>query len=188
MRLKMLNLTRSLAIAAGFLVAPVAGFAGTPMTYTDGERALFQIEVPDFWSVRTGGLRDLTAPDAENFRDVSRIFGLTPETHEGIWVGFVSPHGVASLADARDYLTDIGQFLVKDAQVETSRSRRIAGLPAQTFSGTGRRGGKPLEFTAITIDMPNGRVAVSVVVFEAGSDVDIINDINEMMASFKVVR
>lgn len=188
MHQKTFNLTRSLAIAAGFLAVPVAGFAGTPITYTDGGRALFQIEVPDFWSVRTGGLRDLTAPDAEDVRDVSRVFGLTPESHEGIWVGFVSPHGVASLADAREYLTEIGQFLVKDAQVETSKSRKVAGLPAQTFSGTGRRGGKPLEFTAITIDMPNERVAVSVVVFEAGSDVDIINDINEMMASFEVVR
>lgn len=188
MHQKLLNLTRSLAIAAGFLAAPLAGFAGTPITYTDGGRALFQIEVPDFWSVRTGGLRDLTAPDAEDVRDVSRVFGLTPESHDGIWVGFVSPHGVASLADAREYLTEIGQFLVKDAEVETSKSRKVAGLPAQTFSGTGRRGGKPLEFTAITIDMPNGRVAVSVVVFEAGSDVDIINDINEMMASFEVIK
>lgn len=188
MHQKLLNLTRGLAIATGFLVTPTIVTAGTPMTYTDGGRALFQIEVPDFWSVRTGGLRNLAAPDAEDVRDVSRVFGLTPESHEGIWVGFVSPHGVASLADARDYLTDIGQFLVKDAEVRTSKSRVIAGLPAQTFSGTGRRGGNLLEFTAITIDMPNGRVAVSVVVFEAGSDVDIINDINEMMASFKVIR
>lgn len=176
------------ALIAGVFALPNGLQAGTPLVYTDGNTPLFQVEVPDFWSVRTGGIRDLTAPNAEDVRDVSRIFGMTPESHDGIWVGFVSPHGVATLEGARNYLTEIGQFLVKDAVVAKTKTRRIAGLPAQTFSGTGSRDGKSLEFTAITIDLPNDRVAVSVVVFEAGSDADIINDINDMMASVKAIR
>lgn len=183
---KPLKYLKLLAVIASVLAPPT--MAGTPIVYTDGDKALFQVEAPDFWNVRTGGIRTLTAPEREDFREVSRIFGMTPAAHEGIWVGFVSPHGVTTLDGARAYLKEIGQFLVKDAVVEDTKNRRIGGLPAQSFSGTGRRGTKTVNFTAITIDLPNGRVAVSIVVIENGSDVEIIDDINEMMASFKAIR
>ncbi|WP_222869613.1 hypothetical protein [Roseobacter fucihabitans] len=82
----------------------------------------------------------------------------------------------------------MGAFLVKDASVKAIKSRCVAGLPAQTFSGTGHRKGKSLDFTAITIDMPNGRVAVSVGVFEAGEDVNVISNINALLNYLKSIH
>ena len=162
--------------------------AGTPVTYTDGSKALFQIEVPDFWSLRTGGLRELADQDATDLRDVSRVFGLTPNAHPGVWVGLISPHGVSTLAQARDYLRDIGPFLVQDAETSDPVTRRIGGLPARSIAGQGRRDGKRVDFTALAIDLPGNRVVIAVVVLEQGSDPDPIGDINAMLASIRVAR
>jgi hypothetical protein len=168
---------------------PFAALAGTPVTYTDAGRALFTVEVPDFWSLRTGGLRDLADPDAtEDIRDISRVFGMTPEAHDGIWVGLISPFGVSTLAEAREYLRDIGPFLVQGAVVSEPQPRRINGLPARSLRGSGRRNGAPIDFTVLAIDLPNGRVAIAVVVFEAGADTDVTADINAMLGSIRAAR
>lgn len=176
------------AVLAVLTLLPATAIAGTPVTYTDGGRALFEVEVPDFWSLRTGGLRDFAGPEPEDIRDVSRVFGMTPEAHEGIWVGFVSPFDVSTLAQAREYLRDIGPFLVQDAEVSAPTERRINGLPARSLTGSGRRDGTAIDFTVIAIDLPNGRVAIVFVVFEAGADGDVTGDINDMLASFRAVR
>lgn len=175
---------------AGFLFAMLAfgANAGTPVTYTDSGKALFQVEVPDFWSLRTGGLRELADQDATDVRDVSRVFGLTPNAHPGVWVGLISPHGVSTLAQARDYLREIGPFLVKDAVASDPVTRRIGGLPARSISGEGRRDGKRVDFTALSIDLPGNRVAIAVVVLEQGADTDPIGDINAMLASIRPAR
>ncbi len=175
-------------LAIPFTIFPLVGNAGTPVTYTDDGRELFRVEVPDFWSLRTGGLRELADQDAEDLRDVSRVFGLTPKAHPGVWVGLVSPHGVSTLAQAQEYLRDIGPFLVKNAEVEAPKDRRIGGSPARSFAGQGTRNGKRVDFTALAIDLPNNRVAIAVVVFEQGADIDPVGDINAMLASIRAAR
>ena len=62
-----------LAICLAAQLAIGAAQAGTPVVYEDDGRALFKLEVPDFWTLRTGGLRDLEGPDADDIRDVSRV-------------------------------------------------------------------------------------------------------------------
>ena len=174
--------------AAALALLPVAAYAGTPVIYKDGPRALFQLEVPDFWSLRTGGLRDLAAPDSDDIRDVSRVFGMTADAHPGVWVGVISPHGVATLEEAAAYLRDIGPFLVQDASVSPPTPRKVSGMPARRISGQGSRDGKAIDFTVLAIDLPGNRVAIAVVVFEAGADTDPVGDINAMLASIKAVR
>lgn len=179
---------RQWVAAVPLVLLPFAVGAGTPVTYTDGNKALFQVEVPDFWSLRTGGLRELADEDAADLRDVSRVFGLSPNAHPGVWVGLISPHGVSTLAQARDYLREIGPFLVKNAEVSSPQTRRIGGLPARSIAGQGQRNGKRVDFTALAIDLPNNRVAIAVVVFEQGADADPVGDINTMLASIRSVR
>jgi len=176
--------------AATVLLLCVGGLAsaGTPVVYKDGAKSLFQIEAPDFWNVRTGGQRTLTAPDTGEERTVSRIMGLTPVSEKGIWVGFVSPHGVRTLDEASEYLQDIGPFLVQDTEIGKRVTRRINGLPTKTVAGTGKRKGRRVEFTVVMVDLPYDRVAISVVVFEAGADPSPVNDINDMLLSFKAIR
>ena len=175
-----------MAIAAVAVVGTAS--AGTPVTYTDKGKALFHFEVPDFWSLRTGGLRELADQDASDLRDVSRVFGLTPKAHEGVWVGIISPHGVSTLAQARDYLQDIGPFLVEDAEVSEPKLRQIGGLPARSIAGEGRRNGKRIDFTALAIDLPGNRIAIAVVVFEQGADTNPVGDINAMLTSIRAAR
>ncbi len=179
---------RAALCAAAFMLAPAIAHTGTPVTYTDAGRALFQFDVPDFWSLRTGGLRDLTGPEADDIRDVSRVFGMMPEAHPGVWVGLISPHGISNLQEATEYLRDIGPFLVEDVSLAEPHLRKIGGMPARSVAGTGRRGGKHVDFTVLTIDLPAGRVAIAVVVFEAGADTDPVADINAMLASIRSVR
>ncbi|GIT85912.1 hypothetical protein ROBYS_09280 [Roseobacter sp. OBYS 0001] len=180
---------RRYAIVAVASVFPFAGMAGTPVIYTDGTKPLFEIEVPDFWSLRTGGLRDLASPEqSDDFRDISRLFGITPDAHDGIWVGLISPFGVTTLPEARTYLRDIGPFLVQDASVDPPKARRINGLNASSISGTGRREGRNVSFTVLAIDLPGARVAIAAVVIEAGADLDPLSDVNAMLASIQAVR
>lgn len=167
---------------------PASAMAGTSVTYTDGDRPLFKLDVPDFWSLRTGGLRDLAGPDADDIRDVSRVFGMTPDAHPGVWVGVISPHGVSTLEEAGEYLRDIGPFLVQDASVGAPSNRQISGMSARRIAGQGRRNGKAIDFTILAVDLPGNRVAIAVVVFEAGADPDPVGDINAMLASIKAVR
>lgn len=180
---------RRYVIVAIASLLPLAGWAGTPVTYTDGATPLFEIEVPDFWSLRTGGLRDLANPDqADDFRDISRVFGMTPDAHEGIWVGLVAPFGITTLSEARDYLRDIGPFLVQDASVEPPKRRTINGLKASSISGTGQRDGRDVSFTVLAIDLPGARVAIAAVVIEAGADLAPLGDVNAMLASIQAMR
>ncbi len=177
-----------LAICLAAQLAIGAAQAGTPVVYEDDGRALFKLEVPDFWTLRTGGLRDLEGPDADDIRDVSRVFGMTADAHPGVWVGVISPHGVSNFDDAREYLQDIGPFLVQEAEAEAPKSRQVGGLPARSIAGTGRRDGKNVTFTALAIDLPSNRMVIAVVVLEAGVDQEPIADINRMLASIRSIR
>lgn len=179
---------KRLTAAIMIIWAAGAAMSGSPVVYKDGTTGLFQIEVPNFWNVRTGGARDLTDPETGETRTVSRVMGLSPVAGEGVWVGFVSPRNVSTLDQAASYLRDIGPSLVKDTVIGKRVTRRIGGLPARTVAGHGKRDGKLVEFTAVMIDLPQGRVAIGVVVFEAGSDPKAVNEINDMLLSFKAVR
>ena len=182
------NVLRHLFTASLLIFVSGLASAGTPVAYRDGAAALFQIEAPDFWNVRTGGQRTLTAPDTGEERLVSRVMGLSPVSEKRIWVGFVSPHGVGTLDEASEYLQDIGPFLVQDTTIGKRVTRRINGLLTKTVAGTGKRKGKKVDFTVVMIDLPNNRVAIGVVVFEAGADLSPVNDINDMLLSFKAFR
>ncbi len=162
--------------------------ADVPVTYTDSGGALFRFDAPDFWTMRTGGARLLSAPDTEDERDVSRLIGLHPTTDPTVWVGFVSPQGLSTFEEGVEYLSDIGPSLVKDPVTTVRKEKRINGLKAATFSGTGTRKGKLVNYTAILIDLPGGRIAVSVVVMEPGIDAATLGAVNAMLNSVHAVR
>jgi len=167
-----------------FALSPSLAGADMPVTYKDAGRALFSVSAPDFWTVRAGGTRELAAPGDEA-RAVSRVIGLSPVSEPKVWVGFVSPQGVSNFEQAALYLRDIGPFLVEKAQVSSRTSLRVGGLAARRVAGSGRRKGKSVNFTAVVIDLPNGRMAISVVVMEAGVDPAITSDVNAIFASFR---
>jgi hypothetical protein len=177
------RLCRAIGLLA--LILPTSqAWADMPITYKDAGRSLFSVNAPDFWTVRVGGPRELAA-DGKGARTVSRLIGMHPVSDPGVWVGFVSPVGVRNFDDATEYLRDIGPFLVKGAQVDSRKSHKIGGLPAKTIAGHGTRKGKTVNFTAVLIDLPNGRMAISVTVMEAGVDPAIVADVNEIYSSFR---
>jgi hypothetical protein len=172
------------AVAAALMLLPALAQADLPVTYKDGARALFSVSAPDFWTVRAGGARELAAP-GDDAREVARVMAMYPASEPRVWVGFVVPTGVRDFDQAAEYLRDIGPFLVKNAQVSSRKSMRVGGLPARTIAGNGSRKGKAVNFTAVLIDLPNGRMAISVVVLEAGVDAAITADVNAIFASFR---
>lgn len=178
---------RVAALILPVLVAAPA-LADMPVTYRDEGRSLFSLSVPDFWSVRAGGARMLAGPDGGEERAVARVIGLEPTADKGVWVGFISPRGVRDFDDALEYLRQVGPFLVKDAAAETHSRRVVGGLPAATIAGTGRRDGKAVSFTAVLIDLPGNRMAISVTVLEAGADPALVGDVNAIYGSFRAAR
>lgn len=188
----MAKLFRKIVVAGGLAASVVLAsgpvLADMPITYKDDGRALFQVSAPDFWTVRAGGNRALTAPDLDEARLINRVIGFTPVAKDGIWVGFISPHGVKTYEGALEYLRGVGPFLVKDAEVQDQTRITIAGLPAGRLTGTGTRDGKAVNFTAVVIDLPNDRVAISVVVMEAGVNPELVSDVNTIFESFQVIR
>jgi hypothetical protein len=159
-------------------------WADMPVTYKEAGKPLFSVSAPDFWTVRVGGPRDLT-DEGGKAHNVSRLIGMHPVSEPRVWVGFVSPIGVGNFDEATEYLRDIGSFLVKDVQVDSRKSRQIAGLPAKSVAGRGTRKGKSVNFTAVMIDLPNGRMAISVTVMETGVDLAIVSDVNAIYSSFR---
>lgn len=177
---------RALACAGGLVAGPA--LAEMPVTYMSDNRALFRISAPDFWHVRSGGPQSLTPPGSDEARLINRVIGLEPAAERGAWVGFMSPNGVTTLAQAEDYLANIGRSVVSDPQVDSRRNGRIGGLPAAIFAGTGRRNGRDVSFTAALIDLPGRRVAISLAVTEAGANPALVAQINDIYASFRALR
>ena len=180
------RICRALAVFSLMVPASLA-LADMPVTYKDKGRALFSVSAPDFWTVRAGGARELAAL-GDDARDVARVIGMHPVSEPRVWVGFVSPQGVGTFEQAAEYLRDIGPFLVKNAQVDSRKSRRIGGQAAKTIAGHGTRKGKAVNFTAVLIDLPNGRMAISVTVLESGVDPAITADVNAIYSSFRATR
>lgn len=167
---------------------PLSVEAEMPVTYKSDNRALFQVSAPDFWQVRAGGPRVLTPPGGDEARLINRVIGFEPVAEQGAWVGFMSPNGVATFAQAEDYLRNIGRSVVQDPEVTGQSRLRIGGLPAAKYTGTGRRDRRTVEFTAVLIDLPGNRVAISLAVLEAGANSELISDINAIYDSFRALR
>ncbi|MBE1282455.1 MAG: hypothetical protein GJ676_04010 [Rhodobacteraceae bacterium] len=182
------RILRSSLGAAVLALTPVLAAAEMPVTYRDEGRSLFRFNAPDFWTVRAGGQRSVTPPGGDEARLINRVIGLQPSVDDGVWMGFMSPHGVRTYEDAVEYLRDIGPFIVEDSKVAERERIRIGGLPAARITGTGHRGRIGVNFTVILVDLPGNRVAISIVVLEDGSDPSFVNEINEVFASFRAVN
>lgn len=176
------------ASAALWLGLAAGGHADTPVTYTQAGQALFRFDVPDFWMLRTGGMRDIEDTQLGDTRAVARVMGLRPVTDDKVWMGFVSPTGVATIRDGVRYLQDIDKFLVNDPQVTSTSDMSIGGRPAKVIRGTGRRDGRGVSFTATVIDLPRDRVAVSVAVIRDGADPAYADELNAVYASFRPLQ
>jgi len=176
------------ACAALWLGAAVPAHSDTPVTYTDSGRALFSFSVPDFWAVRTGGPREIEDTELGDLRAVARVMAIRPVTDDNVWMGFVSPAGVASIDGGLRYLEDIDKFLVNDPVVSETTDTRIGGLPARVIRGTGSRDGRGINFTATVIDLPRGRVAVVVAILRNGADPAYVDDLNDVFASFRSLQ
>lgn len=174
-------------IAAAWMGA-VPAAAETPVTYTDEGRALFSFSVPDFWVVRTGGPREIEDTELGDPRAVARVMGVRPITDDTVWIGFVSPSQVRTIAGGLEYLRDIDKFLVNEPSVSEIADIRVGGLPAQVIRGTGTRDGRGVNFTATVIDLPRDRVAVVVAVLRDGADPAYVDDLNAVFASFRPAR
>ncbi|WP_051927448.1 hypothetical protein [Ruegeria halocynthiae] len=179
----------SIGSALPFCVALWMGAASasaeTPVTYTDAGRALFSFSVPDFWALRTGGPREIEDTELGDARAVARVMGVRPVTDDNVWIGFVSPAGVASIEGGLNYLRDLDKFLVQDPTVTGTTDTRIGGLPARVIRGTGNRDGRGVNFTATVIDLPRNRVAVAVAILRNGADPAYVADLNAVFASFR---
>ena len=162
-----------------------AAWAQTPVSYTQEGRAVFTVDAPDFWSVRTGGGQVIEGPDGEGSRPVPRVMAMQPTTEDGVWMGFLSPPDVASLAEGRAYLREVSNFLAFEPEIGPVKTQQIGGRSAEVFSGTGKRNGKSIGFSVAVISLPGGRVAIAAAVMESGTDPDFVNTINEVYASFR---
>lgn len=177
---------RVLALVAGLV--PLPAFADMPLTYVSDGKALFHLSAPDFWQVRSGGLRALKPPGSEEARLINRVIGFEPEAEPGVWVGFMSPNGVSTFAQAEEYLRNIGKSVVSDPELREQSRIRVGGLPAARYAGTGRRNGRAVAFTAVLVDLPGKRVAISLAVVEAGARPELVEDINAIYASFRAAN
>ncbi|SLN45326.1 hypothetical protein TRL7639_02447 [Falsiruegeria litorea R37] len=178
----------SAVLGVAGLVLPSAALAEMPVTYIEDNRALFYVSAPDFWQVRAGGARAITPPGSDEARLINRVIGFEPVAEQGVWVGFMSPNGVSTFAEAQEYLRNIGQSVVDNPTVDSSKPATIGGRRAQKFAGHGRRDGRAVNFTAVLIDLPGSRVAISLSVIEAGADPALIDDVNAIYASFRAAR
>ncbi len=183
-----IQLSSALAACAALWLVAAPAQADTPVTYTDAGQALFRFDVPDFWTLRTGGPREIEDTTLGDARAVARVMGVRPVTDDSVWMGFVSPAGVADIRGGIRYLQDIDKFLVKDPAVTSTSDMRIGGLPARVIRGTGRRDGRGVNFTATVIDLPRDRVAIAVAILRDGADPAYANDLNAVFASFRSLQ
>ncbi|MEX0282324.1 MAG: hypothetical protein AB3N13_14165 [Arenibacterium sp.] len=178
------------ALFAGIATCAFSGAvsADVPVIYLEGDTPVFRVNMPDFWTLWSGGDRDIAAPGTDDVRRVSRVIAMEPETSDEVWLGFVVPDGVSTMAQADAYLEEIGPSLVRDPTVSSEKSGRIGGLRAEIVSGTGVSSGKSVSYTATAIDLPGSRIAIAVAVIEKGANAGYVQQINEIFGSFRSLR
>lgn len=150
------NSTAALAAILG----ATAALAGAPIAYIDNGAALFTVEAPDDWLVRTGFE---TAPEAmpEGETPAPRILTFEPERPEGVmWVGFWSPPALGRIDDAAEFIATLAPDLLEDAAIEDVRSDVIGGVAARIYSGGGLRDGLAFRFDLAMLQVAPQRVAV----------------------------
>jgi len=170
------------------LALPSAALGDVRASYTQDGRALFSFAVPDFWSLRAGGERNVTAPGEDTARETPQIATLRPTVDPEVWMGFFSPRGIATLDAGEAYLSEIGQFLTSDPQISSISNGRIGGLPARIIKGDGRRDGRKIFFSISVLDLPGSRVAIAAGVAEAGADEAVIDEMNRIFASVRAAQ
>jgi len=172
----------ALALCLVFGAALPAG-AGTPITYTKDGRAIFSVDMPDFWLARSGGPRAFEDVEVGEPLVISRVLALEPETAETAWLGMMVPDGVTTLDEAEVYITNLGKFLVEEPRRGNTFARRVGGLPARVINGTGARAGTALRFSVILIDLPGSDVAVIVALAANDAPAGVIDEINGVVDS-----
>lgn len=183
------RMLRATALAASLLFPfALPGVADTSATFRDAGKPLFSFDIPDFWTLRTGGIRPLTGPGDANPQNVPQVLSLTPTVDPTVWVGFLAPPGVNSIADGRDYLSDIAPHLAFEPKPAPRRSSRINGRAAEILSGTGRRNGRLIQYSIALVQLPAGRVAIAATVVEVGSDPAFYDEINRIIGSLRVAQ
>ena len=95
---------------------------------------------------------------------------------------------MSNFAQGQEYLRNIGKSVVDDPELDSASRISVGGLPAERFSGTGRRNGRAVAFTAVLIDLPGGRMAISLAVIEGGADPGLVDDVNAIYSSFRALR
>lgn len=175
---------RPAALCALLALAPPA-LADTRITYTDADRALFSFDVPDFWTVESGGERAISPPDEDLVRTTPQIVSLRPTVEPTVWMGFFSPDGVTSLDEGVAYLAEIEKFLASEPEITSVTDGRVGGLPARILKGTGRREGQRISFTIAVVDLPGARVAIAAGVAEARADPELVFQINTIFSSMR---
>lgn len=178
-------LHRSILLALGMGLCANITLADTPATYMDGPDRIFQVSVPDFWNLRTGGMREIAPDAADELRSVERVFGLSPEKDHGVWMGLISPPQFRNLQDAKNYARSLSGQLAKSTKITGNMDRRVAGYPATVIEGTGRRNGKSVNFTVVLMDLKTGRVVIGLTVLEHGHDPNALADVNAILQSIK---
>ncbi|MEM1078349.1 MAG: hypothetical protein AAGI09_07465 [Pseudomonadota bacterium] len=176
-------LKHALLCAALALATPAS--ADLRISYADGDRPLFSVAVPDFWSIETGGARAISPPDEEAALPVPQIVTLRPTVEPDVWMGFFSPPGISTLEGGLDYLSEIEKFMASDPEIVSIAKDRVAGLPARVIKGTGVRDGARIAFTIAVIDLPGSRVAIAAAVAEMGAEPALIDEINRVFASMR---
>lgn len=175
---------RSLALCTALAVAPPA-LADMRVSYAEEGRTLFSFAVPEFWSVGSGGARDITAPGEDIARSTPQIITLTPSVDPTVWMGFFSPDGVGTIDEGVRYLSEIEKFFAQNATISSRSAGRVAGRPAQIIRGTGRRDGQDLGFTISVLDLPGARVAIAAAVAATTTDPEFLDEINAIFASVR---
>lgn len=157
--------------------------ADVRVIYDGGFGELFSVSMPDGWTV-TSGLRPGADPDAP---EQPRVLGMTPEDDLSIWMGFLSPPGIANLEDAVDYVEGVSRQIVQDPVVELSEDFVLDGRPGHLYAGTGTRQEAPIDFGVAVIDLPGDVVVIGLFIGEFGAREAYQEEIDFVTSSFKVM-
>ncbi|WP_424970267.1 hypothetical protein [Dinoroseobacter sp. S76] len=176
-------LKHALLFAALALASPAS--ADLRISYADGDRPLFSVAVPDFWSIETGGARAISPPGEEAALPVPQIVTLRPTVEPDVWMGFFSPPGISTLEGGLDYLSEIEKFMAAEPEITSISKGQVAGMAARIIKGTGRRDGSDIAYTIAVVDLPGARVAIAAAVAETTAAPALIDEINRVFASMR---
>ncbi len=147
-------------------------------------RDAFTMAVADQWMVNVGAGPDPAALDNKGVM-LPRLVTAMPDDGMPLWFGIWMPPELTSINRAGDYIANLGVVLLDEVKVNKRRTDVLNNMDVIYVSGTGSKGGEPMDFYAAFVQLDASSVVIAIYIGPEETTRAHSKDLLEMINSLR---